>query len=351
MSREIRKLEHLRLAQESVQQDEPSAFDDLRLVHRSLPEIDLAEVNPETSLGGVKLAAPLMINAMTGGSPATQKVNEALALIARETGLAMAVGSQQAALDNPELAATYQIVRQINPKGVIVANVSAAATIAEAQRAIEMIEADLLQLHLNVPQELVMPEGERTFQGVLAKLARVVAASPVPVIAKEVGFGMCAETYRELESAGVTLVDVGGRGGANFIRVENERRPAKEYAYLGDWGQSTPISLLESLEFQPRLHFIASGGLRNPLDMVKCFALGADAVGLASPILKLYHEAGIDGAIETMNGWQEQLRAIMAMLGVRAFAEFQALPVVVTGKTKEWCEARHIAIAGLGKRS
>lgn len=351
MSRENRKSEHLRLALQSVRAGEPSAFDDLTLVHRSLPEIDLAEVNPETRLGPVELKTPLLINAMTGGSLPAQEVNQALAVIARETGFSLAVGSQKAALDNPQLAPTYQVVRQVNPRGVIIANLSAAATVEEAERAVAMIGADLLQLHLNVPQELLMPEGDRSFRGMLDQVACLAARVPVPVIVKEVGFGMCAETYRQLEAAGVFLVDVGGRGGANFVRIENQRRPLREYAYLGDWGQPTAVSLLESLDFQERLRFIASGGIRNCLDMVKCFILGACAVGVASPVLQLYQESGIDGAIAVLNSWREQLRTLMGMLGARTLGELRSLPVVITGRTKDWCLARGIAVGDLGRRA
>ncbi|RAL25601.1 type 2 isopentenyl-diphosphate Delta-isomerase [Thermoflavimicrobium daqui] len=339
ISREQRKLDHLKFALQS-NQEVRSAFDDIQLVHRSLPEVNLSDCKLQTSLGGKELASPLLINAMTGGAYKTEEINYRLALVAKETGLSMAVGSQKAALNNPDLARTYQVIRQANPNGVVLANLSADSSIEEAKQAIAMIHADFLQLHLNVPQELVMPEGDRYFTGLMKKIQQIVSFSPVPVIVKEVGFGMCKETYEQLLSVGVKLIDVAGRGGTNFIWVENQRREGQEYHFLYRWGQSTVISLIEAQKFHPQMELISSGGIRNPLDMIKSFVLGAKVIGMASPILRSVQEEGVETTIQTIHRWHEQLRILMTMLGAKCLSELQRVPAVILGETREWCESR-----------
>lgn len=348
MLRENRKLDHVRLALSSATVTD-SDFDDLKFVHRSLPETNCDGCRLNTDIGGLSLSSPVFINAMTGGSAFTKEINTGLAEAARETGVPLAVGSQRAALANPELADTYRIVRKVNPNGIVIANLGAGASVDEANRAIDMIEADMLQLHLNVPQELVMPEGDRNFKGILEMIQRVKEEVGVPVIVKETGFGMSGETYTQLRNAGISIVDVGGCGGTNFIEIENRRRRLQEYSHLSPWGQSTVVSLLEAQEFE-ELQTIASGGIRNSLDMVKCFALGAKAAGLAGPILRLLSEQGVKGVIDAIRSWHEQLRTVITMLGCVSIDQLTSVPLVVTGKTKDWCEARGIDYYRIARR-
>ena len=186
--REKRKLDHLRLATELGEDREEAGWEDIRFVNLSLPEVDRQEVSVGYDWWGKHLRLPLLINAMTGGSEESLGVNAALAEVARETGVAMAVGSQHAALEDSRWTASYGVARRRNPQGVLLANLSARATPEQARQACEMIEADGLQLHLNVAQELAMPEGDRNFAGLLENIAQVVASVPVPVVVKEVGF-------------------------------------------------------------------------------------------------------------------------------------------------------------------
>jgi isopentenyl-diphosphate delta-isomerase len=298
----------------------------------------------DTQIGGLKFGSPIFINAMTGGSISTIEINRDLAAAAKTTGVALAVGSQRAALSNPQLTETYRIVRTVNPEGVIIGNLGADTTVEDAKRAVEMVEANMLQLHLNVPQELVMPEGDRDFRGILRSIEQVVRHLAVPVIVKEVGFGMSSETYRQLMEIGVSQIDVGGRGGTNFIRIENQRRTSDDYPFLYGWGQSTVVSLLELQLIKHPFDVIASGGIRNALDMVKTMILGAKAVGVAGPILRLHAEAGAEGVIQAIDTWHEHLKIIMTMLGVRTIRELSSVPLVITGKSKDWCLARGIDI-------
>lgn len=343
-------MDHIRLALKSQSLSSFSAFDEVQMIHKSIPEINLSDVSLRTCLGDIQLESPIIINAMTGGANSTESINRDLGVISRETGVSIAVGSQKSALNNSAYDKTYRIVREKNSKGIVIANISADSSVDDALRAVEMINANFLQIHLNVPQELVMPEGDREFKGNLHKIHKMINSVPVPIIVKEVGFGMCRETYVQLKQAGVSLIDVGGFGGTNFIQIENHRRISPDYEFLSNWGQPTAISLLESLEFQQQIDFISSGGIRHPLDMIKSFALGAHAVGIASLILKTLTEEGIDRCISLINNWHEQLRTIMNMLGCTSISELACCPLIISGYNKEWCESRGINHVDLGRR-
>ena len=280
--REQRKNEHVEIAM--AQSDAPqSDFDRVRFVHHSIPNINVDEVDLTSRTTDFDMTYPIYINAMTGGSEWTKQINAKLAVVARETGLAMAVGSTHAALRNPKMAESFSIARQTNPEGIIFSNVGADVPVDKAVEAVSLLDAQALQIHVNAPQELVMPEGNREFSTWLDNVAAIVQRVDVPVIIKEVGFGMSKELYKDLIDVGVTYVDLSGKGGTNFVTIENERRSNKDMDYLANWGQSTVESLLESSAYQDSLNVFASGGVRTPLDVVKSLALGAKAVGMSRP--------------------------------------------------------------------
>jgi len=348
--RQKRKEEHIELALQS-EHALTSDFDELTFIHRSLPEAALQDIDLSTSIGPLAMEFPLYINAMTGGSTKSEAINAALAEAAKVAGIPMAVGSQHAGIRNAELANSYKIVRAINPNGLIFANVGADVPLEFARKAIDMLEADALQVHLNVPQELVMPEGERDFSGMLSKLEMLVSKLSVPLIVKETGFGMSLETIEQLKGIGIHYIDVGGRGGTNFVHIENERRSKKDFSYLKDWGHSTVISLLEAKSVSEGLTFMASGGIRNPLDAAKCLSLGANAAGIAGPFLKILHEFGTEGLIEELEEWKQHLQTIFLLLGVKSIHDLQKCPIVLGGKVKDWCEGRGIDILALARRT
>ncbi|UTH13922.1 type 2 isopentenyl-diphosphate Delta-isomerase [Macrococcus equipercicus] len=333
-----RKNEHIQLAI-----DHPGAsssdFDDVRFVHQSIPCIDVDQVFLSSMVGSLTFDHPLYINAMTGGSSRAGKINEKLAIVARETNIAMAVGSMHAALKDDTLSESYTIVRAQNPQGIIFSNVGADVSVELALKAVEMIKADALQIHVNAPQELIMPEGNRQFSSWLSTIEEIVKQVEVPVIVKEVGFGMSQETFSQLRHIGVNIVDVSGRGGTDFIHIENERRSLKEMTYLTGWGQSTVVSLLEARS-SPDFDVLASGGIRHPLDAVKCYALGAKAVGMSRTMLLLIEEQGVEGAIQYIESFKEQLTIIAAMLNARNLQELKERPIVFSPELLSWQEQR-----------
>lgn len=341
--REKRKNEHVEIAM--AQGDATiSDFDEIRFVHHSIPSVDVDDIDLTSQLKDFTLDQPLYINAMTGGSEWTKQINEKLAVIARETGIAMAVGSTHAALRNSKMASSFSIVRDTNPDGIIFSNVGADVPVDKAVESVKLLDAQALQVHVNAPQELVMPEGNRTFSTWMENLAQIVSRVDVPVIVKEVGFGMSKETIKSLNEIGVRYVDVSGRGGTNFVDIENERRTYKDMDYLGLWGQTTVESLLESASYQQDMDILASGGVRTPLDAVKCLALGASAVGMSRPFLNQVENYGITETLNYTEQFTDHMKKIMTMLDVKTIKDLKQTQMVFSPKLQSWIEQRGLDI-------
>ncbi len=296
MSTVQRKAEHIRICLESdVQfQTQGSGFDQYQFTHSCLPELDYQEIDLTTKLLGKHLGAPILISSMTGGTPQAKEINHRLATVAQEYRLAMGVGSQRVAIEKPEVADTFQ-VRQLAPDILLLANLGAVQLnyrygIEECLRAVELLEADALILHLNPLQECIQPQGDTNFKGLLDRIATVCARLPVPVIAKEVGNGISAPMAQQLIAAGVSGIDVAGAGGTSWAKVESERAKTALQRRLGqtfgDWGIPTTECITTIRQMAPTLPLIASGGLKNGLDIAKAIALGADVGGLALPFLQ-----------------------------------------------------------------
>ena len=328
MTRAKRKDEHVALAlsQHAIDND----YQNVKIIHQSLPPCDLKDVSTETHLFGVKTAFPIYINAMTGGSLKTLDINRKLATVAKTFGLMMAVGSQHVALDDPQYEASFRVVRETNPQGFIIGNVSANATVEEAQRAIAMIDANALGIHINVAQELTMDEGDREFSHWTSQIAAIVKNVDVPVIVKEVGFGMSQKTIETLYQLGVSHVDVSGHGGTNFIWIENERSEKKRYHYLLDWGITPVESLLMNQAHQKQLEIVASGGVKTPLDAFKLMALGAKGVGVSGLFLKatqLEH----DVMITEVRDFLQDFKKVMLMSGCQSIEDISHVEYQLKG--------------------
>lgn len=344
-----RKMEHVHYALE-LGQSRQQGLSDVKLVHNCLPETSMEHMALTTEIGDLIMSSPILINAMTGGAQETESINRELAIMAREKGMAMAVGSQMSALKNSEVASSYQVVRRENPKGIVFANLGSEATVDQAVRAIEMIEANALQIHLNVMQELIMPEGDRSFVGMLKRIEAIVRHVQVPVIVKEVGFGILKENAKQLQEVGVRILDVGGSGGTNFAAIENARRPAA-MEWLNDWGTPTSISLLESLSVFPRGAVIASGGITNALEAAKALVLGASAVGMAGAFLRVLREQGAQSMHQFADELHQGLSLIMTALGAPTIGALGQCPVVIMGETAEWCRTRGINLTSYADRA
>ena len=325
-----RKAEHIRLALDRRMQVERSAFDDYRFEHRALPEIDFDDVRIGTEFLGRELEAPLLISCMTGGTGVAERINRRLAEAAEAARVALGVGSQRKALDDPATAATFR-VREFAPNVPILANLGAVQLnygygVDECRRAVEMIEADALVLHLNALQEALQPEGQLNFRGLLPKIARVVEALKTPVIVKEIGCGISGAVGRELANVGVRILDSAGVGGTSWARIEAARA---DDAPLGEsfaeWGLSTPESIRQ-LAKVPGVQVIGSGGIRSGIDAAKALALGADIAGMAFPFLDAANEstAAVTDRIARM---AFELRVSMFCTGAADVAALRGVPL------------------------
>ncbi|KRL00068.1 type 2 isopentenyl-diphosphate Delta-isomerase [Liquorilactobacillus capillatus] len=317
-----RKDEHVFIAEKLYQADSHNGLEQVKLFPHNLPEIAWDEVDITTTLAGKKIPAPFFINAMSGGSPATAKLNEKLAVAAAATSIPMATGSESIALKLPETAASFSIVREKNPVGIVLGNLGAGHTFQDAQKAIALLKADILELHLNAAQEIVMPEGDRSFKW-RASIAEIAAKSTIPILVKEVGFGITPQTLQQLHEIGIKYVDLSGRGGTNFAKIENQRRRGKDFPLLDDFGLSTAETLIASQPFQTQFSFTASGGIKNALEIVKCLVLGADNVGLSGLFLHTVLKQGSTGLIELISQLKYQVQALMVLLGCHNIAELR----------------------------
>lgn len=307
-----RKADHLRIClDEDVQfHTNTNGLERYRFIHCCLPEIDRSEIDLSTTFLGKPLSAPLLISSMTGGTELARTINYRLARVAQHYKLAMGVGSQRVAVENPQVADTFA-VRSLAPDIPLFANLGAVQLnykygIDECLRVIDLLEADALILHLNPLQECIQPKGDTNFRGLLAKIAKLCEKLPAPVIVKEVGNGISAEMAKKLIDAGVAAIDVAGAGGTSWAKVESERAENPLQRRLGmtfaDWGIPTAECVTSIRSTAPNIPLIASGGLRNGLEVAKVIALGADLAGLAWPFLQAAHgsEEAIIALVEVL---------------------------------------------------
>jgi len=339
-----RKLSHLELcATRDVESHASTLLDEVHLLHEALPELSAAEVDPSVELLGRRLHAPILISGMTGGAPAAREVNRALATAAQKLGLGMGVGSQRAMLLDPACVDTYR-VRDVAPDILLLGNVGAVqareAGSARVAALVDAIGADALCVHLNATQELVQDEGDRDFRGCLAAIARLVRDLHVPVVVKETGCGFAPHTAARLRDAGVALVDASGAGGTTWSGVEALRGSARQRAIgtaLREWGIPTAASIVFARS--AGLRVIASGGVRDPLDVVRALALGADAAALALPFLRAWVHGGEAAVLETAERLVEGVRALLLLVGARRIEDVRRVPRVIGADLRAWIEA------------
>lgn len=301
METQNRKADHLRVClEEDVQfRQTTTGLENYHFEHCCLPELDRSEIDIATTFLGKPLSAPILISSMTGGTDLAKTINQRLAAIAQEYRFAMGVGSQRVAIENPSVSDSFAL-REIAPDALLFANLGAVQLnytydIQQCLRAIELLEADALILHLNPLQEAVQTRGDVNFRGLLDQIAQLCDRLPVPVIAKEVGNGISKSMAEKLIAAGVAAIDVAGAGGTSWAKVESERAQDPKQRRLGmtfaDWGIPTADCITQIRQVSPTIPLIASGGLRNGLDIAKTIALGADLAGLALPFLQAANES------------------------------------------------------------
>jgi isopentenyl-diphosphate delta-isomerase len=357
-----RKAEHLRISlNQNVQAKEATTgFKDIHFIHKALPEIDKQKINLSTTVFDHKFAAPLIVGAITGGTSEAAKINATIAEVVEELGLGMGVGSQRVAIEDKKLEKTFSAARKKAPTAFLIANIGGVQLVhgygvKEAKKTVKMLEADALAIHLNPLQEAVQLEGQTRFEGILEKIAEISKELDVPVIVKETGAGIAAEEAKKLESAGAKGIDVSGAGGTSFAAVEHYRAKgkAKSCQYrLGyvfwDWGIPTAVSIAEVSQ-TVNVPIIASGGIRDGVEMAKALALGASLTSLSQPVL----QRAVRGVEETKNVLSllmEELKTSMFLVGADSVQALQATPIVIMGKTAEWLRMRKFDLEGYARR-
>ncbi len=346
-----RKLSHIKVTlKKPVESHVSSGFEDVNLIHKALPEIDRDAVDLGLELVGRRMNAPIIIESMTGGTPLAARLNSVLAEAAEEHGLAMGVGSQRAAIENRELAYTYKVVRERAPSIPLFANIGcpqlrAPDGVKRAATAVDMIKADALYVHLNALQECIQFEGETDFSGSLACIERVAKEVGVPVFVKETGAGVSREVAISLEGTGISGISVSGVGGTSWAAVESHRAAQRKdllHEEMGkifwDWGIPTCASIAEVAN-SCNLIVIASGGMRDGLQIAKAIALGATTIGLARPFLESAAR-GKQTLSSRIRQLIEELRTAAFLTGSRDVAELRRAALVMTGRTMDWLQQR-----------
>jgi isopentenyl-diphosphate delta-isomerase len=359
---EKRKADHIKicLADKAQAKKATAGFEDIQFVHRALPEIDREKISLKTTFLGKKLNAPIIVGAMTGGTPQANHINASIACAVEKLGLGMGVGSQRAAIVDQKHEESFNVARKNAPTAFLIANVGGIQLlngfgIKEVKKAVEMIDADAVAVHLNPLQEAIQPEGQTNFRGVLTKIKELAAAIDTPLIVKETGAGISAEDAKALEEAGVKAIDVSGVGGTSFAAVEFYRSSDKEarvQRFLGeafwDWGIPTAVSLVEAAQ-TVKLPLIASGGVRTGTDVAKALALNASLASISQPILKPAVKSAEDTE-DKLACLIEELRNTLFLVGAEKPSDLAKTPVVITGKTGEWLRARGFNLEKYAKR-
>ena len=303
------------------QQHVTNDFDKVRLLSNSLCSVDVQDVDISVPMFGQTFQTPIYINAMSGGSELSKEVNQKLSFIARTFGFPMATGSLSAAIKDAQWNDSFQVINHELKDGFKIANIGLSRSKEDAQKAIDILDADVLQIHLDAAQEITMPEGDRAFKHWKDRVVEIIEFVHVPVIVKEVGFGMTRETVETLQSIGVKYIDVSGKGGTNFISIENDRRDHRLLSFES-YGISTVESLLDN-QHHKNIHLFASGGIRDAYDIVKALALGAHMVGLSGYFLKLVMTHDMDKSIQLVKELMDDVKGIMAVLNASSIASLK----------------------------
>lgn len=334
--RKSRKKEHVENYLKTTFEGD-NLFDDVYLEHNALPELNLSEIDTKLEFLGKVIDYPIIINAMTGGTEFAGEINRELSLLAKAFNIPMAVGSETIILcEDNACKESFKVVRDnVGSDGIVIANLSGHATLEGVKTALEVIDGDAIQIHLNVAQELAMDEGDRDFKGIINNIENIVKNIDKPVIVKEVGFGISREVAQRLYDIGVKHIDISGHGGTNFIEIENLRNRNIDLTELYSWGIPSALSLIKCRELPNDLKLISSGGIKNAQDVIKSVVLGAELAGISGEILAYLVHGGYDNAKTYLDGITYKIKMIMLLMGKKNIQELRNTEYKIMGQLKE----------------
>lgn len=319
-----RKSSHVDIVlNEKIDYKKSTGLEKYEFVHNALPEIDYSEIDIETQFFSHKFSAPIIVSSMTGGFRRGGSINAILAEFCKEKNIGMGVGSQRQALNNGDYLETFKVVRRVAKNIFVMSNIGAAQVadgfaLDNARKIIDMVEANAIAVHLNALQEMIQPEGNRNFHGVVKGISKMVKKMRIPVIVKETGAGISAEAAKKLIEVGVSAIDVSGAGGTSWSAIETLRQTEKRIGKnFWNWGIPTAEALVQvnALPSRNKIKLISSGGIRNGIDVAKSIALGADICSAAQPFLKALDKAGVKGLLKEFDAWIEELKGVMFLTG------------------------------------
>ncbi len=308
-------------------------FSDIYLDHNSLSEVNFDEIDTKISFLGQEISMPLMVNAMTGGGEASADINEDLSSICKSLNIPMAVGSQTIGLADAEACESFSLIREKNL--LRIGNLGAERSLDDFKKAVEMIDAHAIQVHLNVAQELFMPEGDKDFRGYFDNIKELKANLDLPIIVKETGNGLSKRVCKKLIDAGIEYIDVAGCGGTNFIEIEDMRDFETDYKEFYNWGVPTAKAIIDARSLSKETFIIGSGGIKTAVDLAKAIIIGADMGAVSGEALRYLLLGGYDACYDYLKEMNQRLKIVMALLGVKNIEELKKVPYKITGRLKE----------------
>ncbi|WP_311481433.1 type 2 isopentenyl-diphosphate Delta-isomerase [uncultured Anaerococcus sp.] len=330
--RRERKDEHIENYLKTSGHNDP-LFDDIYLDHNSLSDINFDEIDTSIEFLGRKISMPLMVNAMTGGGELSADINEDLSSICQSLNIPMAVGSQTIGLEDEEASESFTLIKEKDL--VRIGNLGAERSLEDFKNAAGMIDAHAIQIHLNVAQELFMPEGDKDFRGYYDNIKNLLSQLDVPIIVKETGNGLSKEVSKKLIGAGVKYLDVSGSGGTNFIEIEDMRDFVSDYKEFYNWGVPTAKAIIDARSLSKDVFIIGSGGIKTAVDMAKAIIIGADMTALSGEALRYLLLGSYEACLDYLKDMNKRLKIVMALLGVKNIAELKKVDYKLTGRLKD----------------
>lgn len=323
-----------------IEEKSQTLLSDVFIDNNALPELSIDEVRLEKKFFNRNFSCPFYINAMTGGTEKALRINEILARLARDFNIPMMLGSEKIAVVDGKFPETFTIAREVNKDGYLIANVGADCNLDVMKKAVELINANAIAIHLNAYQELINAEGDRDFTSYMKNIEAALKHFKLPVIVKECGFGMNQRNIEDLLKLGVKYIDISGFGGTNFAKIESMANACEDFSDIYNFGTPTALSILYAKQLKKKYKFtlIASGGIKTAMDAFKSYVIGADVVAIAGELLKYVYHGSYESSYEYLKSFSEKLRKLMLITSSHNTGELKHVRYKLEGRLKDLWE-------------